>query len=117
MRLTKVTSSWIAKVGAVGPDHVVCVVTSSGKSYKISGVSESALANLADRVTRGGSIGGLVSDFFKAYSTEECTEEEVIRLCGGEAEQTADGPAPRKGIRQFADLLLPHARTGLFSWA
>ncbi len=117
MKYGDVTSSWVAKLGWDRDSQVLCVGTSSGKVYKVSGIAQDYLDDLASRVKHGGSIGEVVSKIFRDYPTQECSEDEAIQLCGGGEVSSRATSKPNKGFRQFSELLLPHARTGLFSFA
>lgn len=117
MKYGDVTSSWVNKLGWNRDSQVLCAGTSSGKVYKVSGIAQDFLDDLASRVKHGGSIGEVVSSVFKTHPATECSEDEAIRLCDGEEVKAHPASKPNKGFRQFSELLLPHARTGLFSFA
>lgn len=116
MHYQPVTSSWVAKLGIAG--QTIVVGTKSGKVYQVNDVSDATITSLLRANRLGGSIGQIVSPLLKNSAAMEIDEATAIQLTGAAGTAAADpqqAPTKRK-FEKFIDILLPGARTGLFSF-
>lgn len=119
MTFKEVKSSWVAAVGYNPQTGDLCVGAKEGKHYLLRNYQDDHLRTLLERIQTGsGSIGNMISAMFKAAEVTEIDQAQAIDLSGGGHAGATAAPqqARQKNIFGFVDLLLPQARTGLFSF-
>lgn len=111
----KIKSSW---VDGFGYDNGVLYVGTQGKYYEVTGLNGQQLDTLLDAVKSDKSVGSVVGKLFKAGTTVPVDWDTVVTKVGSDVSgqpQSGTGKAMQNLRKTFADLLLPHARTGLFA--